>query len=123
MFSLACHRTTLSSGVIPRTTDILCTQLTVSRLRQSGLYQKTSGQVNKVAQSNGIVAIASATLGGERDEDMTQPPEIDPYNCKGNLMFWTGDTFVSSDSHSQEWPSEDDSGRIEKFYTINDVAF
>ncbi len=44
MFSLACHKTTLFSGVIPRTTDILCTQLTVSRLRQSGLYQKTSGR-------------------------------------------------------------------------------
>ncbi|KLO15725.1 WD40 repeat-like protein [Schizopora paradoxa] len=144
MYSLACHRTTLSRGGIPRTNDVICTQLSVSRLRIAAHYQKTSGVVNKIAQSNGIVAVASAASGGGSDgPNPSSLPEIDEYNRNGNLVFWQGEKFVPPESHTlggesipgrthfRRWrgtstehgTSRDEDGMIPKYYTINDVAF
>ncbi|EJD00831.1 WD40 repeat-like protein [Fomitiporia mediterranea MF3/22] len=112
----------LSRATSSRSINVFNSHLTVSSLRLSGApFKKTSGSVNKVAQSHEFIAVASPTKGGHPDRT-SRAPEVDPYNRDGNLVVWRGQKHAVLNDHRRTWPT-DRIWNCSKYYTVNDVAF
>ncbi|KAI0963435.1 hypothetical protein AcW1_000514 [Taiwanofungus camphoratus] len=79
---------------------------------------RASGSVNKIVQSNGVIAVASCPVDGLYSDDGLP---LSPYNREGSLIIWHNNKDYVVHGHERRY-GETGQDRL-KYYTVNDVQF
>ncbi|KZT74728.1 WD40 repeat-like protein [Daedalea quercina L-15889] len=96
-------------------------------LHPVGTLDHAPGGVNRIAQCNGIIAIASSASGG--DEDPAVLSAVDPYNREGTLLVWREGKPYTLLGHKRLIDDAQPSAvatslaPVKKHYTVQDVQF